>query len=169
MQGHIGYSLGRKAPLEERQKMSKAQKGRKHSEKVKNKIRMATTKTWANMSEKDKTCRVKKSLQCQSPNTKEAQLMLLLDELFPGEWKFVGNGQVIISGKCPDFININGQKKIIELFGDYWHYGEDPQDRINIFKPFGYQTLVLWERELLDIEQTKIRINDFARVGYGIH
>lgn len=26
-----------------------------------------------------------------------------------------------IGGLCPDFVNCNGKKVIIELFGDYWH------------------------------------------------
>ena len=69
-------------------------------------------------------------------NKAEKYLELILENLYPGEWKFVGDGQVRISGKCPDFININGEKKIIELFGDYWHQGQDPQNRIDIFTPF---------------------------------
>jgi hypothetical protein len=84
----------------------------------------------------------------KGPNKTEKKLEEILSSLFPNEWKFVGCGEVIIAGKCPDFINVNGQKKIIELYGDYWHRNDDPQDRINLFKPFGYDTLVIWEKEL---------------------
>jgi very-short-patch-repair endonuclease len=85
----------------------------------------------------------------------------ILNSLCPGEWKYVGDGQLIINGRCPDFVNVNGQKKIIELFGDYWHKGENPKDRIKIFEPFGYQTLVIWERELKDLKLVSDKILSF--------
>lgn len=95
------------------------------------------------------------------PNKTELLLMSFLDNIFPKEWKYVGDGQVIINGKCPDFINVNGQKKIIELFGDYWHRGQDPKDRADIFAPFGYKTLVVWERELKDLDKLKNKLINF--------
>lgn len=85
-----------------------------------------------------------------------------LDQLFPGDWKFVGDGQLIIAGKCPDFVNVNGQKKIIELFGDYWHKGQNPKARIAVFKPFGYKTLVVWEHELRNVGKLRRRLIRFA-------
>jgi len=99
-----------------------------------------------------------------TPNKTELWLQDFLNQLYPNEWKFVGDGQVIISGKCPDFINTNGQKKIIELFGDYWHRGENPQDRIDIFKPFGYKTLIIWEKELKDKKNLESKIYKFSEV-----
>jgi len=44
-------------------------------------------------------------------------------------------------------MNINGQKKLIELYGDYWHKGQNPQKRINYFKKYGFKTLIIWEKE----------------------
>ena len=96
-------------------------------------------------------------------NNKEKELELILHSLYPNEYKFVGDGKVIIDGKCPDFINVNGQKKIIELFGDYWHKGENPKDREDIFKKFGYQTLVIWEHELEEIPYVKLKIHTFMK------
>ena len=92
------------------------------------------------------------------PNKYEEQLRLILGEILPGEYQYVGDGQFIISGKCPDFININGKKKIIELWGDYWHKGENPQNRIDIFKPFGFDTLIIWTNELRDKETLKNKL-----------
>ena len=86
--------------------------------------------------------------QARKPTSPELLLLKLLNALYPNEWKYTGDFSFIINGKCPDFTNVNGQKKLIELFGDYWHRGENPQDRIDIFKPFGYETLVIWEHEL---------------------
>ena len=91
-------------------------------------------------------------------NKAEKRLEKILNRLFPGEWKFVGDGKLIIDGKCPDFANINGQKKLIELYGDYWHRNDNPQDRIDIFKPFGYKTLVIWESELKDTRDLREKL-----------
>lgn len=98
-----------------------------------------------------------------SPNKPETVVLDILNKLHPNEWKFVGDGEVILAGRVPDFININGQKKIIELFGDYWHRGQDPQDRIKRFEPFGYKTLVIWEHELKNLRRVQFRINRFHR------
>jgi len=96
-------------------------------------------------------------------NKKEKQLEIILNNLFPNQYKFVGGGELIIDGKCPDFVNCNGQKKIVELFGDYWHKGDDPQDRIDIFTPFGYSTLVIWEHELTSKIDVEKKLTDFHR------
>ena len=96
-----------------------------------------------------------------SQNNREKELEAILHSILPNEYKFVGDGKVIIAGKCPDFININGQKKIIELFGDYWHKDDNPEDRMHIFKPFGFDTLVIWEHELKNADRLKSRIYKF--------
>lgn len=84
------------------------------------------------------------------PNKLELQFQGFLDGLFPGEYEYVGNFQYFIGGKNPDFANVDGQKKLIELYGQYWHEGEDPQVRIDHFKRFGFDTLVVWEDDFLD-------------------
>ena len=76
-------------------------------------------------------------------------LDMTLQKFFPNEWKYVGNGEFMIGGKCPDFVNMNGRKQLIELFGNYWHKDDNSQDRINYFKQYGFNTLIIWENELL--------------------
>ena len=116
---------------------------------------------------------VKKQMKARNikQNKMEVKLENIATDLFPNEYKFVGHGEFIIAGKCPDFVNINGQKKIIELYGDYWHDGDNPQDRIDLFAKYGYNTLVVWEHELKDIENLKIRLTEFhSRVNpYAKH
>jgi len=106
----------------------------------------------------------RKCLVFNSPNKQELKLLKILESMYPGEWKFVGDGKVIIDGKCPDFINVNGQKKIIELYGERWHENHDPQDRINVFKPYGYDTLVIWVRELQNSSKAKKIIQTFYEI-----
>ncbi len=160
--GHVCYTLGIPHSQETKKKMSLAHLGSKRNETTKKKMSESITNFWSNISDKDKSERIKKCLTFNSPNKQEKYLENLLNRLYPNEWKFVGNGQLIIAGKCPDFVNINGQKKLIELFGDYWHQGENLQDRIDVFKPFGYQTLIIWEKELKDMKQLKRKIFDFC-------
>ncbi|GAH00624.1 unnamed protein product, partial [marine sediment metagenome] len=91
--------------------------------------------------------KIAKALHC-TPNKPEQALLILLNHLFPNEYKYVGDFQFFLGGKNPDFMNINGRKSLIELYGTYWHRHDDPQDRIDHFKKFGFSTLVVWENEL---------------------
>ena len=53
----------------------------------------------------------------------------------------------------PDFINVNGEKKVIEVFGDYWHSDKVIQGhwkrsefgRKAVYSQLGYDCVVLWE------------------------
>ncbi len=82
---------------------------------------------------------------CISPNRSELRLLELVQ---PFGFSFVGDGQLVIDGKCPDFWD--GDHKVIELYGDYWHQGDDPQERIDLFARQGYTCFVIWESELRD-------------------
>ena len=74
----------------------------------------------------------------------------------------MGDFQYFIGGRNPDFANINGQKKLIEVYGDYWHENDDPQDRIDHFKQYGFKTLIVWESDFLnDRSWVKESLMDF--------
>jgi len=115
-------------------------KGKKMSEKQKKKLSVIAKNrpAWV----------VRKTLMHRTPNKKEQILNRILKTNWPHEWKFVGDGRVVIEGKNPDFINTNGKKQIIELFGTYWHKESEVDERTNIFGKYGYKTLILWENEL---------------------
>lgn len=103
---------------------------------------------------------VKKQMKANNvqPNKLELKFESFLNDLFPNEWKYVGDGQLIINGKCPDFVNVNGKKQIIELYGDYWHQRDDPREREKVFEPFGYKTLVIWTSEMKNMSKVKEKI-----------
>ena len=148
---------------ESREKISKAVMGRIFSEETKRKISKANTGNIVSEETKKKLSEINKR-KWQNPDyfqrmfrafairpTKpEIFLTNFLQQILPNEYKYVGDGQFILGGKCPDFMNVNGQKKLIELYGDYWHRNDNPQDRINLFKEHGFDTLVIWESELKD-------------------
>ncbi|MDE2588670.1 MAG: hypothetical protein KGL95_03265 [Patescibacteria group bacterium] len=58
-------------------------------------------------------------------------------------------------------MNVNGKKKIIELFGIYWHVPGDEEIRRQHFAKYGYDTLVVWETELFDQPKLLQKINTF--------
>lgn len=108
----------------------------------------------------------------KEPNKKETYLLELLEEFFPNEWRYVGNGAVVIECLVPDYININNKKLLIELFGDYWHRRDctkpysSEEERSSIYKKYGYRMLVIWERELkLSKEEIAEKVRRFIHAG----
>lgn len=96
-------------------------------------------------------------------NKSESKLLNLITSIMPGEYVYNGDfsHDVKINRKIPDFVNINGKMKVIELYGDYFHRGENPNDRIELFKTYGWDCMVIWESELLDVERVIDRILTF--------
>lgn len=137
-------------------------KGRTFSKETLKLKSQSSLKLWQNQDYRNKV--VKNMMRgCKAkPNKKELELSGILNTNFPGEWEFVGDGKLIINGKCPDFTNINGKKAFIELYGNYWHRGQNPEDRISSFKMFGFDTLIIWESELNNSELLLKRIKDFS-------
>jgi len=149
-------ALGVIRSTETRAKMSKANEKKwqnpEYRLKVCEGVRKASIRLWQDSAHWRKMMKA----FAVKPNKPEIFLTKLLDKILPNEYKYVGDGQFILGGKCPDFLNINGKKKLIEFFGDYWHSkkitGTEPnqheKERMNYFKQFGFDTLVIWESEL---------------------
>lgn len=103
---------------------------------------------------------------CKRPTKPEIQLESIINKACPNCYEYTGNGKIIIDGLCPDFCNTNGKKKLIEMFGDYWHSekvtgrtkSEEEEQRIHTFSKYGYNTLIIWECELTKSEEELIKI-----------
>ena len=88
---------------------------------------------------------------------------IIIDMNVSNLW-YCGNGKFWISvdekNLNPDF-KVHGQKKVVEVFGDYWHKGENPQDRIDLYNQVGFKCLVFWGHELKEnLNDHKDRIKD---------
>ncbi len=162
------YHLGHRNSPEVIARMSEVKKGKVASVETKSKMSETGKRLWQEDSHREKLVKASRLALCIHPNKPEALVLSMLNEAAPNEWAFVGDGQLIIGGKNPDFANINGEKKIVECFGDYWHgqkarcYEETEEGRIALFKKFGFQTLIIWERELKYPEKVLARIRDFV-------
>lgn len=132
-------------------------KGKRLSATHREKLRRAKLRSWQD----EEYVKMMMRSHHVKPNKLEINLKNLLNEILPNEYKYVGDGQFIVGSKCPDFLNISGKKKLIELYGDYWHRNHNPQDRIEYFRQYGFDTLVIWESELQESNLNK-RISEFT-------
>lgn len=88
------------------------------------------------------------------------------------DYKYVGDYSHWIGGKNPDFIDFKN-KKIIEVFGDYWHSEEKTgkscimheEERIKHFENYGYLCLIIWEHEFQDNDKLLLKLNNFIKGG----
>jgi len=109
---------------------------------------------------------VKKVMKALHSKTRpEIQLDTLLQQLYPGEFKYNGCFEcgVLIDGLTPDFVNCNGQKKLIEMFGDYHHEESDIAERTERFAKYGFSALFIWASELKNEKKEVVqKIVDFV-------
>jgi galactokinase/mevalonate kinase-like predicted kinase len=97
------------------------------------------------------------------PSSLEKIVINIIDEICPNEFAYNGDARVgVIGRKIPDFININGKKKLIEVNGNYWHNKKDHKKRVSEFKQLGWETLTIWEDELKNIEKVKSKIKTYV-------
>lgn len=96
------------------------------------------------------------------PNKAEGILQRILNTYFPNQWKYTGNGEVWIGIYNPDFLNIDGRKAIIELFGDYWHSEDSPESKVSYYNKYGFKSLIIWESELKEEKAIVQRITKLS-------
>lgn len=131
---------------------------------IQKKRSLSQKKLWADPVHRDKMIQRMRSKNNTKPNIPESRILKVIDD-HNLPYKYVGNGDVILYGLNPDFINSNGQKKIIEFFGDYWHRDDVVKSwkgtefgRKAIFSQLGYESLIIWESELN--KMTDIELKD---------
>lgn len=122
-------------------------KGRCHTEETKRKIGKFFK------GRKRPSWEVEKYMRRRSPTSLEEDFMGIVDE-HNLPYAFVGNGQFIIEGLNPDFVNTNGEKIAIEVYAQYYKirtFGniEDwKQKRSETFKKYGWDTIFFNETEV---------------------
>lgn len=133
-------------------KVSVALKGRSQPRSLVEKMRRSLKKLWENPEF------ASKMMQATGikPTKPEIKLGELINRACPNQYKYTGDGSLTIQGLIPDYANCNGQKKVIEMFGDYWHSNKKIGDnwkrselgRIMAYNSLGFACLVIWEHDL---------------------
>ena len=176
---------GGKRTKETRMKMRKAHLGKKASLETKRKMTKENKRRWKDLEYRDKLITAIIKGRNVSPNNPEKFLFSIIDKLFPNDYSLNVKGEHIrLNGKLPDIVNINGQKKCIELFGDYWHadsefcnrkgitevQGIPLQDirkrdkkRLDSFRKLGWSPLVIWYHELMDVPKLECKLMEFHK------
>lgn len=88
-------------------------------------------------------------LPTPSPSKLELDCKVLFE---PRGYRHTGDGTFWIRGedgksKNPDFKK-TGSKAVIEVWGDYWHRDQNPQDLIDWYSDNGYSCEIYWEHEV---------------------
>lgn len=99
--------------------------------------------------------------------TQAEQVLIELIENNQLPYKYVGDGSLLVGVKNPDFVNTRGEPKVIELFGHYWHdnpgtlWHRTAEGCLKIYSQYGYQCLIIWERELAALAMVVKKIRQF--------
>jgi G:T-mismatch repair DNA endonuclease (very short patch repair protein) len=109
------------------------------------------------------------SISVSGPTKPELKIMKLIQE-FDLPYEFVGDGGLLIGSKTPDFVNIVGERRLIEVYSDYWHdpkickyWHQTEEGALSYYSEYGYKTLILWESDINEnLELIAQRILDFS-------
>ena len=158
--------LGKHHTEEAKRKNREAHIGKHPSEETKTKIGETTKKNWQ---DPDFIKKVFDGLNTK-PNAQEKKVGTILQKHLPEQYAYNGDFScgITIGGKIPDFVNVNDEKIVIEVFGP-WHdeifmrerFGDEiPWKRTEFgtkahYSQFGYKCVVFWQEDLEreDVEQ----------------
>lgn len=134
----------------------------RHTEEVKQRIKEKAIIRWQNLSFRKRMSKILPKANEIKPN----KLEKFFDDMTPPNIRYIGNGtwwRLLPNGKRknPDF-KVTGENKVIEVYGDYWHRNDDPQELIDLYKQIGIDCLVIWENEIYNQPQLVLgKVNDF--------
>ncbi len=114
-----------------------------------------------------------KALQ-KRPTKPELILDKVIRKITP-DFKYNGgfNQNVVIGGRIPDWVNCNGKKQVIEMFGVAFHsplirknipYRKTKPGTIQHYKNCGFNCLVVWDYELKDLTEVVEKIKNFVSI-----
>lgn len=124
---------------------------------------------------KEKMVKATRLALFKRPNKPEQRVIDIITK-YKLPYSYTGGGSVILLGLNPDFVNCNGAKKIIEVFGIAYHNPDKtflPQVpliqqepyRKALYASLGFDCLVLWDDEMAKLSDEEIaeRIKEFTR------
>jgi predicted DNA-binding protein YlxM (UPF0122 family) len=138
--------------------------------KWKEKIQAKIKELWTNPEYRRKEVEAHKKLEVVEkaianlkyrPTSLERKLMEIIEK-HNLPYIYTGDGSFRIGRLNPDFVNNNGKKIAVDIFGDYWHnreetpwYGRESVRKL-IMKRYGWDLRVIWEHELFNLPEEQI-------------
>ncbi len=124
--------------------------GKHKAEQIKEKIR-----------DKRKNQKIPKSF------TKPERILIEIIKKHSLPYRYTGDGSFWIENINPDFVDCNGKKVALEVFGDYWHnplmriglkWHKTEVGRKEIYKKYGWKSIILWEKDIYKGEKNILKI-----------
>ncbi|MFH1547553.1 MAG: NUMOD3 domain-containing DNA-binding protein [bacterium] len=146
--------------------------GKYQSKETRDNIGKANKKKWEDIEYKKRTLKAQIESRKLKPSIPEKKVKKLLDNIHPNEFAYNGDFSlgITIGGRIPDFVNVNGNKEVIEVFGQYWHSPlHNPNVNINRtyentvrhYKKYGWNCLIIWDYELNNKDNVIQKIQNF--------
>lgn len=127
--------------------------------------------------------RVFKGLNAK-PNKLEKKVDKILQKLVPGAFRYNGDFScgVVLAGLVPDFVNVNGKKIVIEVFGANYHDEKVMREKFKdtlswkrtefgrkaIYSQLGFDCIILWDYDLYKKDAEAFVLATLKKEGFEI-
>lgn len=155
MKGRIPWNKNRKLSEIHKMKLSKSKKGKHYPN-----VSLAKKLQWQNPDYREKTIRNQLRGLLKRPTSLERKFMEFCKE-FNLPYKYVGDGSFLIGFKNPDFVD-KTRKICIEVANRVKVHHPDgyAESRIEHFKKYGWNCLVLFEEDLNSKNEVLKKLTD---------
>ena len=190
--------FGKHLSKEVKEKISKANKGKQCSRETRKKLSDINKGKQCSAETKKKMSEARKGKNCYmfekhlSEETKQKIREARKHQVFPRyhtkperifekicknnhlSFKYTGDSSFWIKNINPDFVECNGKKIAVEIFGDYWHspllrgttpYSQTYEGRKKILKKYGWKLIVFWESDLKRVDAEAFVLNTLKKNG----
>lgn len=145
--GNVSPMKGKTFNKKVREKMSKAHIGKKQSREH---VKKRTESIWGKENREKQVKAILKGLMKRPTSLEKRMIQIIENHKLP--YKYVGDGSFLIGYKNPDFINTNGEKKLIEVGNIFHHQGNYIKDRGNHFAKYGWESYIFITNDLNEDE-----------------
>lgn len=98
---------------------------------------------------------MRKILSNRRPTDIEQRIIDIIEK-YSLPYRYTGNGTFKVDGKYPDFVNTNGEKIAIDIFGDRWHSPDEIPERKAAFAEYGWRLIIIWGHEVKKLSEPEL-------------
>ena len=180
LMGEKNHNYGKHHSKETRKKISEILKkrggsfyGKHHSAKTLKKMSDIKKGEKASQITKAKLREARKHRKFPKYHTKPELIFEGICKKLDLPYKYTGDGAFWIHNINPDFVECNGKKVAVEIFGDYWHspllnYKLKERStltyRKRILKKYGWKLIVFWESDLKRSDAESFILSELNKV-----